>query len=99
MSIDATLIGNFLLGTLAFGALLVAWGRPYRLTAEAASRIEALERLDRECEQRAAWTNPHARPRGTGEPVGSRRNGDHPRLRLVTNATGEHVREASSPAS
>jgi hypothetical protein len=98
MSIDTTLIGTVLLGLMALGALAAAWGRPLRLSTESEERAVALERLEHECEQRAAWTNPHARPRGTGEPVGERRNGDQPRLRLVSNATGEHVREAS-PAS
>jgi hypothetical protein len=98
MSIDTTLIGNVLLGIMALGAFAVAWGRPFRITAESAERMAALERLERECEQRAAWTNPHARPRGKGEPVGERRLGDYPRLRLVDNATGEHAREAR-PAS
>lgn len=94
MSIDMAIIGNILLGIPALGALAVAWCRPRPLSAETEERSAALERLERECEQRAAWTNPHARPRGTGEPVGDRRNGAYPRLRLVTNATGERVREA-----
>ncbi len=98
MFIDSTLIGNVVLGTLALGALAAAWGRPPRTIPETAERAAALERLERECEQRAAWTNPHARPRGTGEPAGMRRSGDCPRLRLVVTAPAEHVREAR-PAS
>ena len=95
MSLDATLIGTVALGILALAALAVAWGRPFRIAADTAARTVALERLERECELRAVWTNPHARPRGTGEPVGECRNGDYPRLRLVSNATGEHAREAT----
>jgi hypothetical protein len=98
MVIDTTLIGNVVLGALALGALAAARRRPLRITSETAERAAALERLERECEQRAAWTNPHARPRGTGEPAGTRRSGDSPRLRLVVTAPAEHVREAR-PAS
>jgi phosphotransferase system HPr-like phosphotransfer protein len=98
MTIDTTLIGTALLGILALAALAVAWGRPVRIRAEAAERMAALERLERECEQRAAWTNPHARPRGLGEPVGERRLGDYPRLRLVDNGSGDHAGGAR-PAS
>jgi hypothetical protein len=98
MSIDITLIGNVLLGGVFLGAVATAWGRPFRSAADTAERAVALERLERECEQRAAWTNPHARPRGRGEPGGERRVGDYPRLRLVSSATGEHVREPT-PAS
>ena len=95
MSIGMAVIGNVLLGVLALGALAVAWCRPRPRATESEERAAALARLERECEQRAAWTNPHARPRGTGEPGGERRNGAYPRLRLVTNATGEHVGEAN----
>ena len=98
MSLSTTLIGNVLLGVMALSALAVVWGRPFRRATETEARKVALERLERECEQRAAWTNPHARPRVRGEPVGERRVGDYPRLRLVSSATGEHVREAT-PAS
>ena len=98
MSIDITLIGSVVLGVMALAALVVAWGRPFRIAAEPAAHMLALERLERDCELREAWRNPHARPRGTGEPVGVRRVGDHPRLRLVGSAACEHVREAS-PAS
>ena len=98
MTIDTTLIGTVVLGIMALGALAVAWGRPFGTASETAARNEALERLERECEQRAAWTNPYARPRGAGAPVGERRNGEYPHLHLVSNAAGEHVREAI-PAS
>ncbi|MDX6631130.1 MAG: hypothetical protein QOH00_3376 [Gaiellales bacterium] len=101
MPIDATLIADVVLGLMALGAVAAAWGRPFRIaneTPERAVALERLERLEREFEERAAWRNPHARPRGTGEPVGERRVGDYPRLRLVGNTTCEHVREAH-PAS
>jgi hypothetical protein len=101
MSIDTTLVGNVVLGVMALTALAVAWGRPLRMAAETTERTVALDRLDRierEIEQRATWRNPHARPRGTGEPVGERRPGESPHLRLVSSATCEHVREAR-PAS
>jgi hypothetical protein len=98
MSLSTTLIGNVTLGVMALGALMAVWGRPLRFAEENDARIVALERLERECELRAAWTNPHARPGGRGEPVGERRIGDHARLRPVSTATGEHVREAP-PAS
>jgi hypothetical protein len=98
VSLAATLIGNVLLGLLVAAALVVAWGRPFRLAAEKDERAAALERLQHDCEQRAAWTNPHARPRGTGEPDGARRSGESPRLRLVGTPASEHVREAN-PAS
>jgi hypothetical protein len=95
--IDLTLVGNVVLGVMAIAALAVAWGRPLRIATDSAARTSALERLERECEQRAAWRNPHARPRGIGEPVGESRNGDYPRLRLVSTATCD-VREVH-PAS
>jgi hypothetical protein len=98
MSLNSALIGNVLLGVMAFAALAAAWGRPFRIGEETEARMAALERLERDCEQRAAWTNPHARPIGAGEPVGERRVGVHPHLRLVGAATCEHVREAN-PAS
>jgi len=98
MSLSTALIGNVMLGVMALSALMVVWGRPLRFAEQQDAKIAALERLERECELRAAWTNPHARPRGRGEPVGERRIGDYPRLRLVSTATGEHVREAP-PAS
>jgi hypothetical protein len=94
MSLSTTVIGNVMLGVMALSALMVVWGRPLRFAEQQDAKIAALERLERECELRAAWTNPHARPRGRGEPVGERRIGDYPRLRLVSTATGEHVREA-----
>jgi hypothetical protein len=95
MSIGIAVIGNVVLGVMALGAIVIVWGRPSGLTAESDERAAALARLERECEQRAAWTNPHARPSGTGEPFGERRNGASPHLRLVSSAESGHVREAT----
>ena len=98
MSLSTAVIANVMLCIVALGALIAVCARPLRFAEEKDAKIAALERLERECELRAAWTNPHARPRGTGEPVGERRVGDDPRLRLASTATGEHVHEAP-PAS
>ena len=62
MSFDIQLLGTILLGLMALAALAVAWGVPFRREPEPPAVWISPDELARECEARAAWVNPHARP-------------------------------------
>jgi len=68
MSFDIQLLGTILLGLMALAALAVAWGVPFRREPEPPAVWISPDELARECEARAAWVNPHARPQLSGAP-------------------------------